>query len=102
MTQEDGTIVGFVVARALEPDWEIENIAVAANSRRRGLGKRLLSALLNRAREDGASTIFLEVRESNDEARAFYERLQFVENGRRSRYYRDPVEDAVVYRLALK
>ena len=80
-------------------EWEIENIAVAGPARRRGLGTRLLGELLDLARGRGADAVFLEVRESNHAARALYEKWAFLESGRRRGYYKDPEEDAILYRL---
>jgi ribosomal-protein-alanine N-acetyltransferase len=99
--EQERMIQGFLVARVIDREWEIENIAVAGSARRRGLGTRLLRRFAESARGQGAQAIFLEVRESNSAARALYEKCAFVEAGRRSRYYRDPEEDAIVYRLAL-
>ena len=96
---EEQEVEGFIVARRMGEEWEIENIAVAGATRRRGLGTRLLGELLDRARAAGASQVFLEVRESNRAARALYQKWAFVESGRRKSYYRDPVEDAVLYRF---
>ncbi|HYL12367.1 MAG TPA: ribosomal protein S18-alanine N-acetyltransferase [Terriglobales bacterium] len=94
-------IQGFLVARAVGSEWEIENIAVAGPARRRGLGTRLLGEFLEQARAEGAEAVLLEVRESNRAARGLYEKWAFVEDGRRKTYYRDPDEDAVLYRLRL-
>ena len=99
--EEDGVVDGFLVARAVGNEWEIENIAIAGPARRRGLGSRLLGEFLDLARERGAESVFLEVRESNRAARALYEKWAFVEAGRRSGYYREPEEDAAVYRFVL-
>jgi [ribosomal protein S18]-alanine N-acetyltransferase len=97
--EEDGGVQAFIAGRALDKDWEIENIAVAGPARRRGLGTRLLGEFLDSARGRGAEAVFLEVRESNLAARRVYEKWAFVESGRRNCYYREPEEDAVVYRL---
>jgi len=96
---EDTRVLGFIVGRAVHEDWEIENIAVAGAARRRGLGTRLLEEFIDLARGRGAQSIFLEVRESNLAARRLYEKHAFVETGRRKRYYREPQEDAIVYRV---
>jgi ribosomal-protein-alanine acetyltransferase len=92
---------GFLVARQVAAEWEIENIAIAGAARRRGLGTRLLGQFLDQARSEGATAVFLEVRESNQPARSLYEKWAFTENGRRPRYYTQPEEDAIVYRLSL-
>jgi [ribosomal protein S18]-alanine N-acetyltransferase len=97
--QEESQLQGFVIARGVGEEWEIENIAIAGPARRRGLGARLLGEFLDLARARGAATVFLEVRESNQAARALYEKWAFLESGRRSRYYKDPEEDAILYRL---
>jgi ribosomal-protein-alanine N-acetyltransferase len=97
--REEAQVHGFVIARAVSVEWEIENIAIAGPARRRGLGTRLLGELLDLARARGAEAVFLEVRESNRAARALYEKWSFTESGRRRKYYKDPEEDAILYRL---
>jgi len=99
LIEEDARIEGFLVARALDREWEIENVAVAGPARRRGLGTRLLGEFLDLARREGADAVFLEVRESNRAARRLYEKWAFEESGQRNRYYRNPGEDGLVYRL---
>jgi ribosomal-protein-alanine N-acetyltransferase len=94
-------ILGFLVAHHLAPEWELENIVVAPAARHRGIGKRLLEALLDAARETDSRAVFLEVRESNTAARALYEGLGFEQTGRRHSYYTSPSEDAILYRRAL-
>jgi ribosomal-protein-alanine acetyltransferase len=97
--QEEASLQGFVIARIVGEEWEIENVAVAAAARRRGRGTRLVGELLDLARAKGAAAVILEVRESNRAARALYEKWAFLESGRRRRYYKDPGEDAILYRL---
>jgi ribosomal-protein-alanine acetyltransferase len=99
VVEEDSTIRGFLVARAVGQEWEIENLAVAGAARRRGLGGRLLADFLNLARRQAAASVLLEVRESNRAARGLFEQGGFVACGRRTNYYRNPEEDAVIYRL---
>jgi ribosomal-protein-alanine N-acetyltransferase len=96
---EASELQGFVIARVVGKEWEIENIAVAGPARRRGLGTRLLGELLDSARAKDAAAVFLEVRESNQAARVLYEKWAFREGGRRPGYYKDPAEDAILYRL---
>jgi ribosomal-protein-alanine N-acetyltransferase len=96
-----GDLVGFLMARYLEPEWELENVLVAPTARRQGLAKRLLDTLFTAAREANGGSVFLEVRESNAAARSLYERTGFEQTGRRKGYYTDPVEGAVLYRFNL-
>jgi ribosomal-protein-alanine acetyltransferase len=99
--EEDTKLLAFVIARAVGDEWELENIAVAGQARRRGLGSRLLGELLVRVRAGGGRAVFLEVRESNHAARALYEKWAFEACGRRLKYCRQPEEDAITYRLDL-
>jgi ribosomal-protein-alanine N-acetyltransferase len=87
-------VAGFVVALCLGQEWEIENIVVDSALRRRGCAKLLLRELLGYASHEGAERVLLEVRESNEAARAFYAQWGFEMIGRRKNYYRDPEEDA--------
>lgn len=94
---EKGTRVrGFIVARVVADEVEVLNLAVEPAARRTGIGSRLLAEALEHARSAGARRVFLEVRESNHGARAFYERNGFRLSSRRPRYYSDPPEDALV------
>jgi len=98
---ETGTILGFVVASLLAPQAELETIAVAVESQRRGVGRRLFVALAEELRLAQVGEVLLEVRASNCPALALYRALGFAEAGRRPRYYADPEEDALLLRLGL-
>jgi ribosomal-protein-alanine acetyltransferase len=100
VVEQDGSVMGFIVGRRIDHEWEIENVAVTGPARRNGLGSRLLGEFLNVVRELGGSDVFLEVRESNAPARALYEKWAFVESGRRKSYYDGPAEDALILRLS--
>lgn len=102
VSEEEGSIRGFVCARVVAGEWEIENIVVAERMQRRGIADALLGELLRQAGEMGGTAVWLEVRESNIPARRLYEKHKFRESGRRRGYYKNPVEDAVTYGLALR
>lgn len=95
------TVVGFVIARSQFSDWEIENVVVAAERRRCGAGTLLVEALLREAVTAGATSVLLEVRESNVAARRLYENFGFSQVGRRAGYYRVPIEDALVLKISI-
>ena len=97
--EKAGKLCGFVCAKAVAGEWEIENVAVSAELLRRGIANELVRELIHRAQSDAASAILLEVRESNLSARRLYEKHGFRKVGRRLLYYRDPVEDAILYAL---
>lgn len=96
-----GALLGYAVTWFAADEAEIANIAVAPYSRRQGVGALLLGRILQSAGECGARTVFLEVRESNRDARKLYDARGFEIVGRRRKYYRQPDEDALIMRLAL-
>jgi ribosomal-protein-alanine N-acetyltransferase len=94
-------VMGFLVVRFLPPEAELETIAVAAQSQRRGVGRLILDAAVEslqfaQATAAQITKVQLEVRASNSPALAFYRAQGFIETGRRSGYYADPAEDAVL------
>ena len=96
VAEYQGNILGFVVSRQTASDeYEILNVAVSTEHRRRGIASRLLKSLMNEA----AGVYFLEVRESNEAARKLYRKLGFQEAGRRPQYYQNPAEAAIVMRI---
>ncbi len=78
---------GFALARAAADDCGILSIAVRPASRRRGYGRALLRAALQRALLLGSKTAYLEVAEDDSQARAFYHGEGFRTCGRRPDYY---------------
>ena len=94
-------ICGFVVARTVIAECELENIVTAANSTRRGVASALLRALIQCVRARGCGRIALEVRESNHAARGLYEKFGFTRDGERNAYYSNPAERAILYSLTL-
>jgi [ribosomal protein S18]-alanine N-acetyltransferase len=102
LVAEDAMAIrGFLIARVIGNECELENIVVAEGSQRHGVGSALIGALINAVRDREAKSIFLEVRESNVAARALYETCGFSMSGRRDLYYNDPQEHAILYTLAL-
>jgi ribosomal-protein-alanine N-acetyltransferase len=99
--ERDGGITGFIVGRQVADEAEILNLAVALSVRRKGDGSALVKAAMKEFRARRVSRVFLEVRESNETGITFYERKGFVRTRRRSNYYRDPDEAAVVMEMKL-
>jgi ribosomal-protein-alanine acetyltransferase len=97
VAEEAGKLGGFVAAKAIADEWEIENVVVAVEFLRRGIASQLLRELIQRAESAAASAILLEVRESNRPARRLYEKRGFIEEGLRRAYYRNPTDDAILY-----
>ncbi len=88
-------VAGFAVLRRTGEEYELLNLAVAPERRRRGVGRRLVAAVLERA----PGPVFLEVRASNEAARRLYEACGFRPVGLRRNYYRNPTESAIVMRF---
>ena len=84
-----GAPAGVVLARVVAGEAEILTITVSKKSRRQGVGRLLMDAVLQRLHADRATALFLEVDEENIGALALYRRLRFAEVGRRPAYYSD-------------
>jgi ribosomal-protein-alanine N-acetyltransferase len=87
-------IVGYAGLFAARDQGEIQTIGVRPDHQGRGLGRRLLDALLAEARQRGCHEVFLEVRTENQAAIALYERAGFEVTSRRRDYY-GPGADAL-------
>jgi len=92
----DGRIVGYIIAVGVADELHIHNIAVRQSFRGRGIGKLLLADAEKWARENEKLCSFLEVRASNEAAKALYISNGYEKIGFRRRYYSKPVEDALV------
>lgn len=102
LNRASGEIVGYCVAMAGAGEMHLLNITVAPAARRCGHAGRMLDELAQVCRETRSERLWLEVRESNDDARAAYLRLGFREVGMRKDYYPAPAarrEHAVVMTL---
>lgn len=99
VAEEDGKIVGAIVAWLLVDEAHIATIATHPDFRRQGIASKLLIRTLQSMMNEGALTSVLEVRESNSAAQGMYRKFGFEESGRRPRYYRDNNEDAILMTL---
>jgi ribosomal-protein-alanine N-acetyltransferase len=94
-------VVGFLVLGIAPGIAELESIAVLKSARRHGVGRSLCLQAAFLAQTTGAELLQLEVRSANEAALALYRSLGFAEQGRRSGYYSDPKDDAVLMALPL-
>lgn len=94
--------LAYACASVLLDVCELRRIAVLPSARGRGVGRDLLLAVIAHARERVCERVDLEVAASNAAALALYRAAGFAEVGRRPRYYREPVDDAVLMSLALR
>jgi ribosomal-protein-alanine N-acetyltransferase len=93
---------GYICFWSMAGELHLMNIAVHPERRREGLGRTLLEKMIITGIREGAECALLEVRPSNTPARALYKKAGFHEIGRRTRYYRDTGEDAILMALQLK
>lgn len=91
----EGHLIGYLVCRLLFDVWHVLDLAVSPTYRGCGVARLLLEELLHVAASSG-DDVTLEVRPSNAAALALYRGLGFVERGRRSGYYDDTQEDALI------
>lgn len=102
VARADGRVAGYAVAWFVDEGVHLMNIAVRKESQRRGIGRRLLSDLIETASAARKRFIVLEVRASNEAAQAFYREFSFTSIGVRPGYYMDNGEDAVLMGLSLE
>ncbi len=95
--EENREIKGALLLQTCLDEAEILSIATAPSSRRRGIGRALLSYALQEIGHDAA--VFLEVRSKNEGAIAFYKTFGFSVVGLRRRYYTNPSDDALLMKF---
>jgi ribosomal-protein-alanine acetyltransferase len=96
VSESEGKVSGFLIGRQVADQAEILNLAVSLARRGKGEGGALLKAALDEFRARRVGHVFLEVRESNAAAIAFYDKHGFSKKEIRPMYYRSPEEAAVV------
>ena len=99
----DGEIVAYGVVAMGAGEAHILNLCVRGNLRGRSIGRQMLALLLERSRQAGVESVFLEVRPTNPHAIALYQSVGFVQVGLRKAYYQAEGgrEDALVLKLDL-
>lgn len=96
VAEEDGRILGGCGLLLIAGEGNITNVAVAPGARRRGVATGLLTYLMAEGDRSGLTAYTLEVRVSNAAAIGLYEKLGFVSEGVRPRFYERPTEDALI------
>ncbi|MDP1715388.1 MAG: ribosomal protein S18-alanine N-acetyltransferase [Anaerolineales bacterium] len=99
VTEAGRRVIAILVAWFIVDEIHVATIATHPEFRGQGVGRSLLLHVLRSAKEEGAVKSFLEVRESNIVAIKMYRSFGFVEDGRRTDYYKDNGEDAVLMTL---
>ena len=103
-------VVGFAISRkTLATDItentftssEIYNIALSKSHQSKGIGQRIFDKIMSELRTQGIQEIWLEVRESNNQALRFYQKNGFIKQFERENYYQNPQENAFILKLNL-
>lgn len=81
-------IVGFAIMEFGDERAHLVLLAVRPTHRRQGVGRRLIDWLVESVATAGLASIHLELRSSNEPARAFYRALGFAETANVPGYYR--------------
>src|SRR5699024_9267093 len=93
---EEDTVLGYAGMHVVYGEGYIDNIAVFPAARRKGVGRRLIEALVDWMEHHEGVFLTLEVRPSNEAAVLLYQSVGFREAGRRKGFYQDPEEDALL------
>jgi ribosomal-protein-alanine N-acetyltransferase len=96
VARSEGRVVGFAGIWLMVDEAHITTFGVHPDHRRQGVGRRLLLRLAELSIDLGAARMTLEVRVSNAPAQALYRSFGFRVAGRRTAYYSDDGEDALV------
>jgi len=98
VAEVDGEVAGYVGSQTVMDESDMMNVAVHPDYRRKGIAEKLVMELVEALKKRDSRCLTLEVRASNEPARALYEKLGFVQVGLRKNYYRNPREDALILR----
>ena len=95
---EGDTVAGYVGSQTVIDESDMMNIAVHPDFRRQGIAENLIESLIIMLNTRQSKSLTLEVRVSNTPAIRLYEKMGFIQVGRRPGYYRNPREDAYILR----
>ncbi len=96
VARDGDKVLGYCGAYVILNEADINQVAVDPLHRKKGVGGKMLAALLDKLGKAGADAVTLEVRKSNEAAIALYESMGFVTEGIRKNFYEKPVEDALI------
>ena len=96
VAEENGQVCGYVGSQTVLDESDMMNVAVDPRFRRQGIARALIEALIGELAKMGSRCLRLEVRVSNENARALYARMGFQQLGLRKNYYHNPKEDALI------
>lgn len=96
VAEMDNRVVGYCIVYYVLDEVEIARVAVDDKVRRQGIGRGLLDYTVACCQEQQITRMLLDVRESNEDAIAFYRKYGFSEDGIRKGFYDRPKEHAIL------
>ena len=96
VAEENDQVFGYVGSQTVLDESDMMNVAVDPRFRRQGIARALIETLIAELSKMGSRCLRLEVRVSNENARALYARMGFQQLGLRKNYYHNPKEDALI------
>lgn len=96
VAEVDGVVVGYGGIWLIIDEGHITNIAVDEEYRNMGIGSKIMEGLIQLCVDRNIIAMTLEVRKSNESAKALYKKFGFKEYGIRRKYYQDNNEDAII------
>jgi len=91
-------IIGYIIFWIIDDIAELHSIAIDEKYKRKGYAAELMRYMFDTVKSENVNEIFLEVRVSNKAAVSLYEKLEFIKINSRKNYYKNPVEDAFVFK----
>lgn len=99
---EENELVGYAALEWVLDEGSLTDIAVLPSKRKNGIANLLMETLFAEAQKRDLQFVTLEVREGNTPAVNLYKKFGFGTIGKRPKYYKDPVEDALLMTKNLK
>ena len=96
--EADQKIIGYAVVTVIFDEARLDNLAVSSRHRKKGIGKRLATYILQYLKNIGIHKVTLEVRKSNTSAINLYRSLGFVTEGVRKKYYKNQEDAYIMWR----
>lgn len=96
VAEKEGAILGGCGLYIVLEEASITNVVIRREARNQGVGTELMRHMMEMCGRDGVKAFTLEVRVSNKAAIHMYEKVGFVSEGIRPRFYEKPAEDAMI------
>lgn len=91
-------IIGFIIFWIIDDIAELHSISISENNKKCGNGLLLINSMFDFVKKKKIKEVFLEVRATNIPAINLYKKMNFIEINRRLKYYKSPIEDAIVFK----